>query len=614
MKRTTLLLCCALAVPIAGSVGADTSVKRLAPGVLLIQEVDKTTPLVIDVLDVDLDAPGIHLGVGIGQDKISGTDPTHGREDVSRYARRHGVLAAVNADFFPFTGDPVGLGIKDGELFSEPWTGNGKPGPRATLGVTPNGRGVIFGVLGFLGDLQAQDGQRTFLSGIDRVVNAGEVVVDTPLYGPASSARPGGTQVVVRAANVPVRANKLIEGRVEQVLVGVGTPVAIPGDGFVLSGAPGAGADFLTQHVHVGERIGFVLAVAPVGGESGGVRIAAVPRTEADLPSRSGEGIDRQAFLWARVSQAVGGGPRLLVGGQVAVDGVAEGFDAGFTDSPHPRTAAGLTRDGRHLLLVTVDGRQSISRGVSLPDLALILKRYGAWDAINFDGGGSTCMAVGGLVINSPEGSGAERPVADMFLVQSDTPDVKMPSTQKASDGSDAALLLPSAPVPIGSALPLKIGFAGKTISGGDARVLWQGMVTGGVGFVNQRGYFIPLKPGTGTITALFRGRMLTGTVSVQSPSPVATVYTLRADFAAGPGGAANRSLLTVRILDGNGAPLAGAPIQLAVTGGVPDTVGLQTNADGYVTVGVTWDAGAGGTVRVLSGTLPPLVIPQPSK
>ena len=118
--------------------------------------------------------------------------------------------------------------------------------------------------------------------------------------------------------------------------------------------------------------------------------------------------------------QAVGGGPHLLVDGQVAVDWAAEGFDAGFAGSLNPRTAVGTTRDGHHLLIVTVDGRQAFSKGVSLTDMALILKRYGAWNAINLDGGGSTAMAVGGVTVSNPSGGGAERPVADMLLVYSD--------------------------------------------------------------------------------------------------------------------------------------------------------------------------------------------------
>ncbi|MBI2497666.1 MAG: phosphodiester glycosidase family protein [Opitutae bacterium] len=57
----------------------------------------------------------------------------------------------------------------------------------------------------------------------------------------------------------------------------------------------------------------------------------------------------------------------------------------------HPRTAAGLTADGRTLILVVVDGRQpGYSVGLKLPELADLLIELGAADAINLDGGGSS--------------------------------------------------------------------------------------------------------------------------------------------------------------------------------------------------------------------------------
>lgn len=590
---------------------ADTTVKRLAPGITLTQEIDKTTPLVINVLTADLDAPGMHIGVGVGQDRINGTDATKGREDVSRYARRHHILAAVNADFFPYTGDPLGVGVKDGELFSEPWSGNAKGGPRVALGVAPGGRAVVLDTLSFLGDLQAADGQRAFLNGINRVPSAGEIVAFTPIYGPATSNRRGGTEVVLQNVNLPVRANKLMAGRVVQVLVGAQTPTSIPAGGVVLSGAPGVGAAFLAQHLHVGDKAGFVLAVAPGGSAASGVQIAQLPRTERDLPSRSGLGINRAAFFWAEAEQAVGGGPRLLVNGQVAVDGVAEGFDAGFTNSTHPRTAVGLSADGRRLIVATVDGRQSISKGVSLTNLALILKRYGAWNAINFDGGGSTAMAVGGLLVNSPEGTGEERPVADMLLIDSDRPDLALPRDVAAP--ADMGLMMPTAPIPIGQATPLRIRDGDQVLVGADRRIVWQGMVTAGVGFVNQKGYFIPLKPGVGTVTALYKGRLLTGRVTVQAPTPPVSFFTIQAAFSPDPGGAPNRSALTVRLLDQNGKPQAGAPVHLSVTGGTADAINARTNADGDVTIGVTWNAASGGSVLVQAGSLKPVTVLEPN-
>lgn len=606
-----MLLLISLLLPAA--VQADTTVKRLAPGITLTQEIDKITPLVINVLTVDLDTPGVRVGVGVGQDHISGTDATHGREDVSRYARRHRVLAAVNADFFPYTGDPLGVGIKDGELFSEPYTGSAKGGPRVVLGVTPGGKGIVFDTLSFLGDLQAQDGQRAFVNGVNRVPTAGEIVAFTSFYGPASSNRKGGTDVVVDSANLPLRANKLMVGRVQQVLTGIQTATVIPSGGLVISGAPGAGADFLAQHVHPGDKIGFVMAVAPADSVKSGFQIAGLPRTGDDLPSRAGQNINRAAYLWAQIPQAVGGGPRLLTDGVVAVTGVAEGFDAGFIGSPNPRTAVGTSRDGKRLFVVTVDGRQSISKGVSLNDLALILKRYGAWNGMNFDGGGSTAMAVGGLLVNSPEGTGEERPVADMLVIDSDHPDLTLPRAEAPALTDGPRLLMPMTPLSIGQATPLRLADGARTVSGSDSRILWQGMVTGGIGFVNQKGYFIPLKPGTGTVTALYKGRLLTGRVTVQAPAPPVSLFSIQATFTPTPSGASNRSDLTVRILDQTGKPLAGAPVHLTVSGGTADATDTQTNADGYITVGVTWDAARGGSLIVQSGVLKPVTISQPN-
>ena len=618
-KRTCALLF-GLFLWAGGTVRADTTVKRLAPGVTLTQEIDRKTPLIINVVSVDLTAPGVRLGVGIGQDKITGTDGAHGREDVSRLARRWGAVAAVNADFFPYTGDPLGVGIRDGELFSEPFLGIRQGGPRVTLGVMPDGKGVLFDTLSFLGDLQASDGERGYINGINRPVTKNETIIYSSLYGPVTGNKSGGVEAVVRGVNLPVRANKLLAGRVESVRVVTGVTETIPGDGVVLSGGPGTGADFLARHLHPGDRVSFVLAVAPVGETGRAIQVAALPRTGRDLPSRAGAGISRSAWVWAQVPQAVGGGPHLVVDGQVAVDWAAEGFDAGFTDGLNPRTAVGTTRDGHHLLLVTVDGRQAFSKGVSLTDMAAIMKRYGAWNAINLDGGGSTAMAVGGLTVNNPSGAGAERPVADMLLVYSDRafqPDAPaLPSvtadTEAAQETPSAHLVVPSTPVSVGRAVPLKVQDGSRLISGTSPAVIWQGPATGGVGFVNQKGYFITAAPGKGILSALYKGQLLTAPVTVIGATSAPATYTLQARLAADPDGIADRNQLIIRITDRTGRPLGAAPVTVTPSDGTADKDTLQTDFDGSATVGITWTAEKGGSVRVSSGTLTPVTLTRP--
>jgi exopolysaccharide biosynthesis protein len=83
----------------------------------------------------------------------------------------------------------------------------------------------------------------------------------------------------------------------------------------------------------------------------------------------------------------------------------------------------GVAGDGRRLLLVTVDGRQpGYSAGMTLRELAALLRSLGARDALNLDGGGSTTFVVapgGGepRIANQPSDSTGERPVGNALAV-----------------------------------------------------------------------------------------------------------------------------------------------------------------------------------------------------
>jgi hypothetical protein len=62
-------------------------------------------------------------------------------------------------------------------------------------------------------------------------------------------------------------------------------------------------------------------------------------------------------------------------------------------DVRHPRTALGVTADGTHLVVMVVDGRMpGYSVGVTLPELADLMIEYGAANAVNLDGGGSSAF------------------------------------------------------------------------------------------------------------------------------------------------------------------------------------------------------------------------------
>jgi len=83
-----------------------------------------------------------------------------------------------------------------------------------------------------------------------------------------------------------------------------------------------------------------------------------------------------------------------------------------FTHAPHPRTAVGLSKDRRRLLLLVADGRRESVPGLTLPELATLMVDLGACTALNLDGGGSSAMWLGDRVVNQPS-DGVERKVAN---------------------------------------------------------------------------------------------------------------------------------------------------------------------------------------------------------
>ncbi|MGI6563907.1 MAG: phosphodiester glycosidase family protein [Clostridia bacterium] len=82
-----------------------------------------------------------------------------------------------------------------------------------------------------------------------------------------------------------------------------------------------------------------------------------------------------------------------LTGGGVLVkDGVIPSSFSHSITGTHPRTAIGITKDGGTVIMVAVDGRQQGSKGMTQEELARLMQELGAYNALNFDGGGSTTM------------------------------------------------------------------------------------------------------------------------------------------------------------------------------------------------------------------------------
>jgi exopolysaccharide biosynthesis protein len=121
--------------------------------------------------------------------------------------------------------------------------------------------------------------------------------------------------------------------------------------------------------------------------------------------------------LWKQTTNVIGGGPQLIKNGRVEITNTAEKILPSFVSDGHPRTAIAKLKSGQ-ILLVTVDGRQpGESIGMSLTMLADLLLEFGAVEAINLDGGGSTTMVIRNKLVNKPSDATGERPVSDAILL-----------------------------------------------------------------------------------------------------------------------------------------------------------------------------------------------------
>ncbi|WP_233617889.1 phosphodiester glycosidase family protein [Actinomadura sp. WAC 06369] len=351
-----LLLPDGRAAPAGEALETERMRRPVAPGTVLtsFDRLDAKGWLRADQIDVDLAAP-------VRADYLS-PGPVAATAPLSEQAGRAGAIAGVNGDFFDInnTGSANGAAVDDGKLVK-----SAVPGwSTATAGVGADGLGQIADML-LEGELTLPGGRTAPLDQFNayRVKKDG-IGAFTPAWGTATRGR-SLADGARRVAEVLV-----VDGRV----VSVGdTPGegAIPDGGFVLLGRE-AGGDLLRTL-----KPGDPVAMAAKARSSG---------TDAEF--------------------AVGGNQVLVRDGKVPAIG---------DPAVHPRTAVGFSADGRRMILMTVDGRQIDSRGVTLAEMGALMKEAGAHNAVNLDGGGSSTLLARepgqarGQVENRPS-DGAERP------------------------------------------------------------------------------------------------------------------------------------------------------------------------------------------------------------
>jgi hypothetical protein len=125
-------------------------------------------------------------------------------------------------------------------------------------------------------------------------------------------------------------------------------------------------------------------------------------------------------FDWEkwRMVTAIGGGPTLIHDGKIWITNREEQMQVGGENDRHPRTAMGYTDDGKLIILVIEGRHPGIAEGANLKEEAALLLSLHCYEALNLDGGGSSCMLINGKETIKPSDKEGERPVPGVFIIR----------------------------------------------------------------------------------------------------------------------------------------------------------------------------------------------------
>ncbi|GHV38343.1 hypothetical protein FACS189490_00110 [Clostridia bacterium] len=294
------------------------------------------------------------------------------KETTTKLLLDNGAVAGVNGDFFGVAGNysvPLGLEVVNGKITSASTDENAEKGENATLfiGSSPFIEYVKTSIAFFNGGAEniPVGAVNKTVEGKWPVVLTRDVMSDTKDFD----------------ARVPNSVKIVVENGVITFVSQKSESVSLPSSdsGYILLLSSDMADKYLNK---------------VVVGQAASLQI----KPSVDLTA---------------VTDAISGAGKLLENGKIA-------NDTGYISAGKaPRTALGLTKDKKTLIMMVVDGRGH-SVGASHADMADLMIKYGAYDAMHLDGGGSSTFAVDGgsglTVLNSPS-DGSQRKVINALGV-----------------------------------------------------------------------------------------------------------------------------------------------------------------------------------------------------
>ena len=316
-------------------------------------------PIKINIIELNTKVnPYLKIKPQIASDKLNS------KRTVRKIAQRDQAIIAINGGFFkPSTGVPLGALMIDGEVLSGPIYN------RVGIAIFEDDNNTSFKMSNIYFDMTAYSNNHSLK--IDNInqprMLSTYTLLYTSIWGEYSPPPPkNGYNMLVRNGKViKISAN----------------PVKIEGNDLVIQSSK--------------EKISTI-------GKDKEINI------KIELPDEL-----------KGASHIIGAGPYLVKDSEIYVDYKEQKLQA--ISGKNPRSAIGYNSEGA-FIIVTVDGREKASVGMTLYELAKLMKSLGCEYAMNFDGGSSSALYLNGKIVNNAVNSEGI-PVSNALVVSQINPD-----------------------------------------------------------------------------------------------------------------------------------------------------------------------------------------------
>lgn len=345
----------------------------------MLREKDKGNRLDCWLMTVDTKNPYVSIEAVMGRDAVIGTERPSAMA-IRKTTPTKIFYGGTNGDFFATAGDigrPTGLSIVNNEFVYTPTSATRRFG-----GVAEDMRAVVGTTMKYSGKLILPDTTLT-IKHVNYTRAENQLVLYNQHNGATTLTNAYGTELLIELLpGYAWHTTTTVKAKVLTKQVGVGS-MPIPAGKAVLSGH--GTMQTMLNAVSEGDTVTIKLALKIDGTNM-------------------------------NVAQCIGGDNYALIVDSGRVE------QSNFWNELHPRTAYGSNQTGDTLLFLVVDGR-GVSVGCTTKVLGEIIHYYGAWKAVNWDGGGSSCLYLRHFGEVNKGSDGWERAVGNAMFAVANIPE-----------------------------------------------------------------------------------------------------------------------------------------------------------------------------------------------